>query len=88
MKIRKDYIMRKVADSYVVLPMDEATLRFDGMITLNESGALLWQRLEQGANLHDLVEVLTSEFDVSEQEATEDVAAFLNLLRPTGCLEE
>ena len=88
MKIRENYVLRKVADSYVVLPMSEAAVRFDGMITLNESGAMLWRRLERGAELKDLVEVLTSEFDVTEQEAAEDVVAFLDLLRPTGCLEE
>ena len=37
MKIKKDFILRKVADSYVVVPVGKLTLDFNGIINLNEN---------------------------------------------------
>ena len=43
MKIKSDFLLKKVADSYVVVPVGKATVSFNGMITLNETGAFLWE---------------------------------------------
>ena len=49
MKIKNDFILRKVADSYVVVPVGELTLDFNGIINLNETGAFLFGLLQKGA---------------------------------------
>ena len=87
MKLRKDFVVRQVADTWVVVPVGQAVVDFGGMLTLNESGALLWNALETGADEDALVRALTSEYDVSEDIAREDIAAFLNKLQKAGCLE-
>ncbi len=38
MKIKEDFILRKVADSYVVVPVNDMTVDFNGIINLNETG--------------------------------------------------
>ncbi len=87
MKLKKDFVLRQVADTWVVLPLAEQTVNFTGMITLNESGAMLWQQLEKGADREGLVAALTAEYDVSEDVASADVDAFLGKLASAGCLE-
>ncbi len=87
MKLKKDFVLRQVADTWVVLPLAEQTVNFTGMITLNESGAMLWQKLEQGKDREGLIAVLTAEYDVSEEVASADVDAFLNKLNSVGCFE-
>ena len=42
MKIRDGFILRKVSEAYVVIATGEAAASFNGMITLNVLGALLW----------------------------------------------
>ena len=37
MKIKDDFVLRKVADSYVVVPVNSLTLDFNGIINLNET---------------------------------------------------
>ena len=37
MKIKDDFVLRKVADSYVVVPVNSLTLDFNGVINLNET---------------------------------------------------
>ena len=84
MKLKENFVLRQVADTWVVLPVGAASLDFNGMLTLNETGAVLWQALEQG---NDPVDALTADYDVSRQQAAADVEEFLDSLRSVGCLE-
>lgn len=88
MKIKDNFVLRQVADTWVVLPLGAATVDFNGMLTLNETGAFLWKNLEQGADLDRLVTALTAEYDVTAEEAREDAAAFCRKLLDAGCAEE
>ncbi len=58
------------------------------ILSLNESGVLLWHALENGVAPQELAGVLTAEYDVSESVAAADAAAFLEKLKSVGCLEE
>ena len=86
MRINENFVLRQLADTWVVLPLADKTIDFNGMITLNESGVLLWNALEKGADTDALVKVLRSEYIVSEQQAREDVDAFVRRLHGVGCL--
>ena len=88
MKLKKDLVLRQIADTWVVLPVGDTMVDFNGMLSLNETGAFLWEHLEKGCGQTDLVQALTGEYDVSKQEADADVAAFLVKLRKAGCFEE
>ena len=85
MKIKEDFLLRQVADTWVVMPIGQEMLNFNGMMTLNETGALLWQKLQEGTDLEGLVAVLTAEYDVSVEEARDDVTAFCKKLLDAGC---
>ena len=86
MKIKEGYLLRKVADNQVVVPV--GNLDFDGMINLNESGALLWKRLETECTVEDLIQCLTAEYGIGEDVAKRDVLAFLGTLRGAGLIDE
>lgn len=88
MKINENFVLRQVVDTYVVLPIGKATVDFNGMVTLNETGAFLWKQLEQGATRETLADALTGEYDVSRDEALADIDAFLTSLESVGCIEE
>lgn len=88
MTIKRSFVLRQMLDTWVVLPLADKTINFNGMITLNESGVLLWNTLEQGADEDALLAALTAEYDVSQQQARADVQAFLSKLRSVGCLDE
>ena len=46
MKVKNGFILRQVAGQNVVLPVD-ADLNLNMMITLNETGAFLWENLQE-----------------------------------------
>lgn len=88
MKLSKDFVLRKVVGTWVVLPRKSDTLDFNGMIRLNDSGAMLWKCLEQGSDREDLVNALTAQYKVTQEEASNDVDAFLGMLKKFGCISE
>ena len=87
MKIKEDFLLRQVADTWVVLPLGSAIVSMDGMLNLNETGALLWKTLEQGADREQLVDALLAEYAVDRGTAAEDVDEFIEKLKAIHCLE-
>ena len=87
MKIKENFVLRQVADTWVVLPLGEATLDMNGMLTLNSSGVILWRLLEQGADREMLTVALLEEYDVSREQAAADVEEYIEKLIRTGCLD-
>ena len=87
MKLKNDFVLRQVADNWVVLPLGVQTVNFSGMLSLNDSGAMLWKTLEQGGDRESLIDALTGEYEVSRQTAAEDVDTFIEKLVQAGCLE-
>ena len=88
MKINNDFVLRQVADEYLLIPVGEAALRISGMISLTESGYLLYQQLQTGSDREGLIRVLLDTYEVEAAEAAADVDAFLGKLRKLQMLEE
>ena len=88
MKVSDNFIYREIAGESLVIPAGEAALTVKGLIALSESGKLLYQKLQGGCSKEDLVATLTSEYDVSKEEAGKDVDAFLEQLRQLNMLVE
>ena len=85
MKLKEGFLLRQVAGQTVVLPTgDELDLNM--MITLNDTGAFLWQQLQEERDEDALVRALLSEYDVDEDTARKCVAAFVKKLDDNGFL--
>ena len=88
MKIKEGYILRNVAGSFVVVPIGEATLEFNGMMNLNETGAFPFEKMIDGISRDDLIKALTDEYDVDDETAAEDVDAFIEKVKEQDLFEE
>ena len=88
MKIKNGFILRKVSEAYIVIATGEAAESFNGMITLNETGALLWEKLSDGCDGKEaLVDALLAEYDVARELAAKDVDTFVAKVEAAGILE-
>lgn len=85
MKLKQGFILRTVAGETVVLPSGD-DLDLNMMITLNDTGKFLWQRLEAGAEMEELVAGLLEEYDVDEATAKAGVERFVSKLNEHGFL--
>ena len=88
MKIRGEFITRQILDDIVVLPVGNTAIEFNNMIMLNSVSYLIWQHLEKGCSFQDILNAVTDTFEVSAEDATEDIKEFLNGLRHYNILEE
>ena len=86
MKRNSDFILRNVAGTLIVVPVGAAVTAFPGMITLNATGAYLWDLMENDQTVTSLVEALLDRYDVSKEQAEEDVKSFLAKLEETGAI--
>ena len=88
MRRNESFILRKTADLTVILPVGEESIRFPGMISVNETGAFLWEALKKPQNLSSLVAELTRVYEVEAEQAEKDINVFLEQLRRAGALVE
>ena len=88
MKIKSGFAIKQIAGSWVVLPLAEKTLDFTGILTLNDSGCMLWQLLCGGCTREGLAEALVNEYEVSFEEALADVDEYLQKLTLAGCIDQ
>lgn len=85
MKLKNGFMLKEIAGECVVVATD-ASLNLDGMITLNETAKTIWQTLEKGAEMDDLVQALTDEFEVDADKARKAAKAFVAKLKELNFL--
>lgn len=83
-----NFLLRQVVDTMVLVPIGPAANDFHGMVTLNSTGAFLWEQLAQEQTLSSLTDALVAEYDVDREQAQKDVEAFVAKLRSTGAILE
>lgn len=88
MKAVKNMVLREIVGEYVLIPTGEAAKELYGLVSLTESGKLLWEKLSEECGEDELVAAVLAEYDVDEATAKKDVAKFLNKLREAKLLEE
>ena len=80
MRVDKEFILREIAGEYVIIPTGKTVLTFNGLISMNEIGVLLWNMLQNDVTIDDLVQGVLDEYDVDEETAREDIQEFIDEL--------
>ena len=88
MKHKPDFILQQVADTYVVVPVGEQALVFNGILTLNGTGAFLWKQLNVNMDMAALVDALISIYEVDAATAQADVEGFVSILKDRSLLAD
>ena len=88
MKLNENFVLRQIVGSWVAVAVGQASVDFNGMLRLNDTGVLLWNRLKDGADEKTLVDALTAECDVSPETAAQDVQGVLRQLEEAGWVEK
>lgn len=88
MKRNTDFLLRNVADTLVIVPVGKAAVDFPGMITVNDTGAYLWELLETAQTIQTLTQALVDRYEVDEQQALMDVKAFTERLIRVDAITE
>lgn len=89
MKLKPGFMLRKVVDTWVVVPLGERLVDFNGILTLTETAAALWDRLAApgGADRAALLAAVLEAYEVDPETAARDLDEFLESLRTSELIE-
>lgn len=86
MKMKNGFVLRKIANQYMAVPVGARAKELHGMIGLNETGAFIWERLANGQSAEEIVQALCEEYDVPQADALASVERFCQKLQAEGVL--
>jgi hypothetical protein len=87
MKLKQGYILREVGTLKVVVAVGQAHDNFHKILTLNQTGAFLWNLLLNQTTVDELVLKLCEKYNVDEQSAKKDVEDFISQLNANSLLD-
>lgn len=87
MKIKNGFVKKDVAGMHIVVSADSSS-DFDGIITLNDTGAFMFDLLVSGISEKELADRLVDEYEVEREIAEADTAAFIKKLDDAELLEK
>ena len=81
--------MRTISKDHVVVGEGIEQVNFDKLLTLNSTAAFLWEKaVGRDFTVRDLADSLLEQYDVSEEQALEDVATWAETLKGQGIVIE
>lgn len=86
MKLKQGFILRPFGDQWVAVAVGDARQK-NLMISMNKTGAFLWECLQQHVTQEQLVAALTEKYQTSSEIAARDVARLLDTLINEDMLE-
>ena len=86
--VRPGFILRKVGEAFMVMPTGPRMKEYKGMITLNETGAVLFKASQQpNPTVRSLMDALKAEYGVEDEEAETAVRSFVQQCARAGLFE-
>lgn len=84
-KITDGYELRKILDRDVVTADPNV---YNGIIKLNETGAVIWKGIAAGKTKDEIAEEIFSEYETTREKALADVTGFIEDLKEKGVFTE
>ena len=88
MKAKKGFNLRVVCGENIIVAEGEENIDFSNIISMNESSAYLWQKVQdKDFSVDDMAQLLMEEYEVDEATAKKDVEVLANQWRQAGIIE-
>jgi hypothetical protein len=81
-------VFRKIGDECILVPIRQGAGDLESIYTLNGTAARIWELLDGRTNVLEIRDKLTEEFDVTPQEAEEDLLRHLKDLASIKAIVE
>lgn len=87
MEIKKDFNLRKFAGEYILIPKNISEEDYNGIISLNEVEALVWENLEERKSEEEILSLITNTYMIKKSDARKDLGHFLRQLEKADIIE-
>mgnify|MGYP005826266115 FL=1 len=87
MKIREGFVLRQIADQWMVVPIGSMAEKIHGLIALNETAADIWKILEDDRTVDEVVDILMFSYDYEKDKIKDNVLEFIQTLEENNMLD-
>ena len=87
MKINGTFVLREIAGDYIIVPVGESAIDFNGMITLNEIAVFIWKLLQEDHSYDEILHTILNEYDSTEDQVRKDLDDFLKQMKEANLIQ-
>ena len=88
MKQKTGFVLRNICGENIIVAEGKENMNFSNIISMNESSALLWQKLENKEfTIEDMANVLMEEYEVTQETALADSTRLAQQWKNAGIIE-
>jgi hypothetical protein len=83
-----DFVYRRVADEFLLVPIRHQVANLQYIFVLNPMGGRIWELIDGQGKVADIRDQIVGDFEVSPAEAEHDLVEFLAQLTEIGAIKE
>lgn len=87
MKRKSGFVLKRVGDDNLLIPIDSKVLPLNGILILSATAVYMWELLVEEHSFDSLCHAVTQKFSVSYEIASDDIKVFLHEISNLGLLE-
>jgi len=84
----KNYVMRRIVDESILVPVSPSLKRRDTLVVLNPVAANFLEKIKSGKTTCDVFQELLAEFDVEPQILEDDLKQFVQSMMEAEVIRE
>lgn len=81
-------VSRKIADEFILVPIQSKSGDLDFIYTLNEVGGRIWELIDGQNQLIDIRNIIIEQFEIGPDQADADIIEFLEQLEQIKAVNE
>lgn len=85
---RRSFVTREIGGETLIVPVTGHVMDLESIYVLNPVASRIWGLLRAPVTPEQLADAIADEFDVSPQDASRDIAEFLDSLSARGLIQE
>ena len=82
-----EVVTRKIEGELIIVPIRRGVGDLNSLYTLNPVGAVLWDFMNEGHTVGEMVKRVCQEFEVTASQARQDIETFLDSLMQEDLIE-
>lgn len=84
MAVSKNFILKKVCDEAMIIPLVDGGMDMSKVFNINEIGVIIYEGLENNKTIEQIKNDIISEYDIDEKTVLNDINDFIAELKQKG----
>ena len=86
-KAKDCFEMKNIAGDVIVIPRGEIAIEFNGVLVLNETCVLLWEKMSNFVSIDELADMLVEAYGIDKEIALKDTKTCIDKMLENELLE-